>query len=74
MLDVAPGTYRIWIASGRAWSHDHFTTDQMFQELEEPLTFAEDDTPPQTLVITAPGTGSRTLLRGRSPFPLNVRH
>jgi len=74
MLDVAPGTYDIWIASGRAWSHDHFTRDPMFQELEEPLTFAEDDTSPQTLVIAAPGTGSRTLLRGRSPFPLNLRH
>jgi DnaJ domain len=73
MLDVEPGTYRIWIAGGRTWSHDHFATDQMFQELDEPLTFAKDDAAPQTIVIAAPGTDTRTLLRVRSPFPLNLR-
>jgi hypothetical protein len=73
MLDVEPGTYRIWIASGAAWSHDHFATDQLFQELDEPLTFDTHGTAPQTIVIAAPGEGDGSLLRARSPFPLNLR-
>jgi len=73
MLDVDPGTYRIWIASGGAWSHDHFATDQMFQELDEPLTFDTHGTAPQTVVIATPGEGAGSLLRARSPFPLNLR-
>ena len=72
MLDVEPGTYRIWIASGAAWSHDHFATDQMFQELDEPLTFDTHGTAPQTIVIAAT-EGGGSLLRARSPFPLNLR-
>ena len=73
MLDVEPGTYRIWIASGGAWSHDHFATDQTFQELDEPLTFDTHGTAPQTVVIATPGGGDGSPLRARSPFPLNPR-
>jgi hypothetical protein len=73
MLDIDPGTYRIWIASGGAWSHDHFATDQMFQELDEPLTFDTQGTAPQTVVIAVPGEGDGSLLRARSPFALNLR-
>jgi|KBSSwiStaDraftv2_1062776.scaffolds.fasta_scaffold21552_4 hypothetical protein len=73
MLDIDPGTYRIWIASGGDWSHDHFATDQMFQELDEPLTFDTQGTAPQTVVIAVPGEGDGSLLRARSPFPLNLR-
>src|SRR5262245_147123 len=73
MLDVEPGTYRFWIASGGAWSHDHFATDQMFQELDEPLTFDTHGTAPQTVVIATPGGGDGSPLRARSPFPLNPR-
>jgi energy-converting hydrogenase Eha subunit E len=73
MLDVEPGTYRIWIASGGAWSHDHFATDQMFQELDEPLTFDTHGTTPQTVVIATPGDGTGSVLHVRAPFPLNLR-
>jgi hypothetical protein len=73
MLDVAPGAYRIWVAAGRGWIRDHFATDPMFQEIEEPLTFANDASAPQTITIAAPETGTRTRLRARSPFLLNVR-
>lgn len=73
MLDVEPGAYRVWIASGSAWSHDHFATDQMFQELDAPLTFDIHGTAPQTVVIPVPGEGNGSLLRVRSPFPLNLR-
>jgi DnaJ-like protein len=73
MLDVAPGAFRIWAAAGQGWSGDHFTTDQMFQEIEEPLTFANNDSAAQTITIAAPGTATSTRLRARSPFPLNLR-
>jgi hypothetical protein len=72
MLDIPPGAYRIWIAAGRGWSRDHFATDPMFQEVDEPLRFANDSAP-QTITIAAPGTGTRTPLRTRAPFLLNVR-
>jgi DnaJ-like protein len=74
MLDVARGTYHIWVAGGQTWSHDHFASDQMFQELDAPLTFAKDDTAPQTIVIAPPGAGSASLLRVRSAFTLDLRH
>ena len=71
MLDVAPGSYRIWIAAGRGWSGDHFLADQIFQELEEPLAFATERSAPRTITIAAPGTGTGTRLRARAPFVLN---
>ena len=73
MLDVAPGAYRIWVASGQDWSRDHFATDPMFQEIGDPLTFANNASAPQTITIAAPETGTRTRLRARSAFLLNVR-
>jgi hypothetical protein len=73
MLDVAPGAYRIWVAAGRGWSRDHFATDQMFQEIEKPLTIVNDDSAPQTITIAAPGTGTSTRLRARSPFVLKLQ-
>ena len=72
LLDIAPGAYRIWIAAGRDWTGDHFATDRMFQEIGEPLTFVNASSP-QTITIAGPETGTRTQLRARSPFPLNVR-
>jgi hypothetical protein len=73
MLDVAPGAYRIWVAAGRGWSRNHFATDQMFQEIEKPLTFVNDDAAPQTITIAAPGTGTSMSLRARSPFVLKLQ-
>jgi hypothetical protein len=73
MLDVVPGTYRIWVAAGRGWSRNHFATDQMFQEIEKPLTFVNDDSAPQSITIAAPGTGTSTPLRARSPFVLKLQ-
>jgi len=72
MLDVPPGAYRIWVAAGRGWIRDHFASDPMFQEVAEPLTFA-NASEPQTITVAAPETGTRTGLRTRSPFLLNVR-
>jgi DnaJ-like protein len=73
MLDVAPGAYRIWVAAGRGWIRDHFATDPMFQEIGEPLTFTNGASEPQSITIAAPETATRTRLRARSPFLLNVR-
>ena len=73
MLDVAPGAHRIWVAAGRDWIRDHFTTDPMFQEIGEPLTFANDASAPHTITIAARGADSRTPLRARSSFLLNTR-
>ena len=73
MLDVAPGAHRIWVAAGRDWIRDHFTTDPMFQEIGEPLTFANDASAPHTITIAARGTDTRTPLRARSSFLLNTR-
>ena len=73
MLDVAPGAHQIWVATGQGWTRDHFAIDPMFQEIEQPLTFANDPSAPYTITIAAPETGTRTQLRARSTFPLNVR-
>jgi DnaJ-like protein len=73
MLDVEPGAYRIWVAAGLGWTRDHFATDQRFQEIEEPLTFANDDSQPQVITIAAAGTGNRPRLHARAPFLLNIR-
>jgi DnaJ domain len=73
MLDVSPGAYRIWVAAGRGWSRDHFATDQLFQEIGEPLTFANDVRALQTITIAAPGTGTSSRLRARSPFVLKLQ-
>jgi hypothetical protein len=73
MLDVAPGAHRIWVAAGRGWSRDRFATDQLFQEIDEPLTFANDRSAPETITIASPGTGTRTRFRARAPFLLNLR-
>lgn len=71
MLDVAPGAFRIWVASGRQWSRDHFVADQVFQELNAPLTFTEDRSAMRTITIGAPGTTNVTPLRASSPFVLD---
>ena len=73
LLDIAPGAYRMQIASGRDWTGDRFATDPMFQEIGQPLTFVNDASSPQTITIAGPETGTRTQLRARSPFPLHVR-
>jgi hypothetical protein len=73
MLDVAPGAHRIWVATGGGWLRDHFTCDPMFQEIGEPLTFANDTSEPQNITIGTPETGTISQLRARSPFLLSVR-
>jgi DnaJ-like protein len=73
MLDVAPGAHHIWVAAGQGWRRDHFATDQMFQEIAEPLTFPNDASAPPTITIAARGTDTRTPLRARSSFILNTR-
>ena len=72
MLDVAPGPHHIWVAAGQGWSRDHFATDQMFQEIEQPLTFPNDASAAPTITIAARGTDT-TPLRARSSFILNAR-
>ena len=74
MLDVAPGAYRIWVAAGRGWLRDHFATDQVFQEITEPLTFSNGASPPQMITIASAEPGALTQLRARSPFLLSVRN
>jgi DnaJ domain len=71
MLDVAPGAHHIWVAAGQGWSRDHFATDQMFQEIEQPLTFPNDASAPPTITIAARSMDNRTPLRARSSFVLN---
>jgi hypothetical protein len=73
MLDVAPGAYHIWVAAGRDWTRDHFASDQTFQEIGDPLTFANDDSRRHNITIGGLGTGVRTPLRGRSQFLVTVR-
>jgi len=73
MLDVAPGAHRIWVAAGQGWSRDHFATDLIFQEIEQPLTFPNDASAAPTITIAARGTDTRTPLRARSSFVLNTR-
>jgi len=73
MLDVAPGAHHIWVAAGQGWSRDHFATDQMFQEIEQPLTFPNDPSASPIITIAARGTDTRTPLRARSSFVLNTR-
>ncbi len=73
MLDVAPGAHHIWVAAGQGWSRDRFATDQMFQEIEQPLTFPTDASAAPTITIAARGRDTRTPLRARSSFLLNTR-
>jgi hypothetical protein len=73
MLDVAPGAHHIWVAAGQGWSRDHFATDQMFQEIEQPLTFPNDASAAPTITIAAREPDTRTPLRARSSFLLNTR-
>jgi hypothetical protein len=73
MLDVAPGAHHIWVAAGQGWSRDHFATDQIFQEIEQPLTFPTDASAAPTITIAARGRDTGTPLRARSSFLLNTR-
>ena len=39
--NVAAGTYRVRISTGRTWTDDRFISAASYQELERPITFAE---------------------------------
>ena len=41
VANVAAGTYRVQMMVGRDWATDHFTRDVAYQELEQPIQFAE---------------------------------
>ena len=42
--DVAAGTYDILMMLGRDWSADHFAQAATYQQLDQPIEFAERDT------------------------------
>jgi len=41
LVDVAPGVYRVSIASGQNWDGTQFTADTAYEELTYPVQFAE---------------------------------
>jgi hypothetical protein len=74
VLDIAPGTYRIRLMTGRQWRIDRFTADQGYEEVIQPTTFAQvrsREGTERTRVTLAFGTmDGPTNLRRIDPFSL----
>jgi hypothetical protein len=73
-LDIAPGTFRIRMMTGRRWMTHRFMTDQGYEEVVRPTTFAQArsrEGAERTRVTLAFGTVDESADRRRAdPFSL----